>query len=93
MKKTLTATEVARNFSNVLDSVERGDEVSITRGKRVIATLSPAIQKSNGAKMASFLEAWHEKNGAMDEEALAIYQEVLADRRAPHNLVNPERVD
>lgn len=93
MKKTLTATEVARNFSAVLDSVEDGDEVAITRGKKVVATLTPTIQKSNGASVISFLEKWHDKNGPMDEETFSIYEEVLADRRAPHNLADSKRVD
>jgi transcriptional regulator len=39
MKRTLTATEAARNFSALLDSVEAGDEIEITRGKKVIAVI------------------------------------------------------
>ena len=32
MKKTMTATEVARNFSYVLDAVANVDEITIPRG-------------------------------------------------------------
>jgi hypothetical protein len=32
MKKIMTATEVARNFSEVLDAVANGEEITITRG-------------------------------------------------------------
>jgi antitoxin (DNA-binding transcriptional repressor) of toxin-antitoxin stability system len=37
MSKTMTATEVSRSFSDVLDLVENGETVFITRGKKVIA--------------------------------------------------------
>jgi antitoxin (DNA-binding transcriptional repressor) of toxin-antitoxin stability system len=40
--KTLTATDVSRNFSHVLDDVIfRGEEITITRNKRAIAKLVP----------------------------------------------------
>ncbi len=43
MLKRLTATEAARNFSDVLDSVEHDSEtVVIERRGRPVATLSPA---------------------------------------------------
>jgi hypothetical protein len=43
MKKTMTATEVARNFSAVLDAVIAGDEIEITRGKEAIALIKKYI--------------------------------------------------
>lgn len=40
--KTLSATEVARNFSAVLDAVERDqEEIVLVRNERVIARLMP----------------------------------------------------
>lgn len=40
--KTLTATEVARNFSRVLDEVERGqEEIVLMRNHRAVARLIP----------------------------------------------------
>ena len=39
--KTLTATEAARNFSTVLDEVEHGETIIVTRGGRRIATIGP----------------------------------------------------
>lgn len=41
MAKQMTATEVARNFSAVLDLVAGGETVEITRGKAVLAVLAP----------------------------------------------------
>jgi prevent-host-death family protein len=37
----LTATEVARNFSDVLNRVARGEEISITRNGATVAVLGP----------------------------------------------------
>lgn len=40
--KTMTATEVARNFSEVLTAVERDHEtIEVTRGGKQIATINP----------------------------------------------------
>lgn len=86
MKKTMTATEVARNFSEVLDLVEAGDEVEITRGNKVIAMLSGKPHPT----VKDLLEAvanFHSQFGAPDDETIAIYDQILADRHAPENLV------
>lgn len=37
----LTATEVARNFSDVLNRIARGEEISITRNGATVAVLGP----------------------------------------------------
>lgn len=39
--KELSATEVSRNFSEVLDLVEAGEEIIIKRGKKGIAKITP----------------------------------------------------
>lgn len=50
--KTMTATEVSRNFSRVLDTLERGDEeIVILRGKHPVARMVP------GAPRLTALEA------------------------------------
>ena len=56
MNKKMTATEVSRNFSEVLKLVESGDEVVITRGKKTVAVISPKSQTS-GEKLAELLSA------------------------------------
>lgn len=40
--RTVTATEASRHFSDLLDAVERGEAVTVTRGNRVIAEIRPA---------------------------------------------------
>ena len=54
MMKKMTATEVSRNFSEVLKLVESGEEVVITRGKKTIAVISPKSQTS-GERLAELL--------------------------------------
>ena len=46
--KEMTATEVARSFSAVLDAVESGETVVVTRGGERLATIAPA-PRANGA--------------------------------------------
>lgn len=52
--KTMTATEVSRNFASVLDRAARGETFVITRGGRRLATLAPA-PAGNGAAVKDFL--------------------------------------
>ncbi|MEC3957165.1 type II toxin-antitoxin system prevent-host-death family antitoxin [Nocardia sp. CDC153] len=49
----MTATEVARNLSAVLDQAEHGETITITRGGRRIATITPAARE-NGAEVIAF---------------------------------------
>ncbi len=88
--KRMTATEVARNFSAVLDQVENGEEIEITRGKKVIATLKKEEVKTPGAALIAMFKDRQKKYGPMDDETYAVYQEILAERHAPYNLVGGE---
>jgi antitoxin (DNA-binding transcriptional repressor) of toxin-antitoxin stability system len=88
--KRMTATEVARNFSAVLDEVESGEEIEITRGKKVIATLRNAVEKKTVGAFLEKMKERHEKYGPMDDETYEAFQEVLAERHAPYNLVGGE---
>jgi prevent-host-death family protein len=40
--RTITATEAARRFSDLLDAIERGESVTVTRGNKPFAELRPA---------------------------------------------------
>ena len=42
--RTITATEAARRFSDLLDAIERGEVVTVTRGHKAIAEVRPAQQ-------------------------------------------------
>lgn len=44
--RTISATEAARNFSELLDAIERGDIVTVTRGRRPVAELRPPRRRT-----------------------------------------------
>ncbi len=41
--RTISATEASRRFSDLLDSIEAGESVVVTRGNRPIAEMRPAV--------------------------------------------------
>ncbi len=84
MKKIMTATEVARNFSDVLDAVVAGDEITITRGKRPIAVLGSVKDETpNSVRLAAALEKHFDKYGYItQEEADERIAAIRADRDA-----------
>jgi prevent-host-death family protein len=52
--RTVTATEASRHFSDLLDAVERGETVTIMRGNRPVAEISPARRRT-GADLRAAL--------------------------------------
>jgi prevent-host-death family protein len=44
--RTITATEASRNFSELLDAIERGESVIIKRGSRPVAEIRPAHRRT-----------------------------------------------
>jgi prevent-host-death family protein len=44
--RTMTATEASRNFSDLLDAIERGETVTITRGNHAVAEIAPARRRT-----------------------------------------------
>lgn len=53
--RTMTATEASRNFSDLLDAIERGETVTITRGHHAVAEIMPARRRT-GADLRAALE-------------------------------------
>ncbi len=51
----MTATEASRNFSELLDAIERGETVTITRGHHAVAEIMPARHRT-GADLHAALE-------------------------------------
>ena len=51
----MTATEASRNFSELLDAIERGETVTITRGHHAVAEIMPARRRT-GADLRVALE-------------------------------------
>jgi antitoxin (DNA-binding transcriptional repressor) of toxin-antitoxin stability system len=53
----MSASEVARRFSVILDGAENGETVVITRGGRQVAMLVPAPQ-ANGEAVQDVFRRW-----------------------------------
>lgn len=52
--RTVTATEASRSFAALLDEVERGETVVVTRGGKRIASIGPA-STGNGSEVLALL--------------------------------------
>jgi len=75
--RIVTATDASRSFAALLDEVERGESVVVTRAGKRIAFLSPA-PRSNGAEVARMLTT-----ASIDTEFEADLEAVRANVRAP----------
>jgi prevent-host-death family protein len=54
--RTITATEASRRFSDLLDAIERGESVVVTRGNRPIAEIRPARRRTGKDLRAALSE-------------------------------------
>lgn len=52
----MTATEASRKFSDLLDAIERGETVTITRGNRAVAEIGPARRRTGADLRAALAE-------------------------------------
>ena len=52
--RTVTATEASRSFAALLDGVENGETVVVTRGGRRIAVIGP-VTTANGKNLRELL--------------------------------------
>ena len=52
--RTMTATEASRHFSELLDAIEGGETITITRGNRPVAEIGPA-RRHTGADLRAAL--------------------------------------
>jgi prevent-host-death family protein len=52
----MTATEASRSFSDLLDAIEAGETVTITRGNHPVAEIGPARRRT-GADLRAALAA------------------------------------
>jgi antitoxin (DNA-binding transcriptional repressor) of toxin-antitoxin stability system len=85
--KTLTVTEVARNFSAVLDGVERRqEEVMLVRNRRPIARLVPEPPAQNA------LEVLGDLYRTLDEDtASALAAAIEGARKGAHGKLDELR--
>lgn len=66
----MTATEASRSFAAVLDDVERGETVVVTRGGRRIASIGP-VAAGNGSQVARILGSDAADEGFADDVVAA----------------------
>ena len=57
----MTASEAARNFSAVLDAIESGETIVVTRAGRRVAAMAPATTET-GAALNEVLDRWAGSN-------------------------------
>ena len=66
--REVTASEASRNFSAVLDSVERGEIIVVTRAGRRVASIAPT-PAATGAALNAVLTRW--RGGAAFDDDFA----------------------
>jgi len=83
--KTMTATDVSRGFSRVLDDLEHGgEEIVVLRNKHAVARLVP------GAPRMTAIEAFGDLHRVLDNEEGAAW---MADAETLDRPLSEERRD
>jgi antitoxin (DNA-binding transcriptional repressor) of toxin-antitoxin stability system len=86
----LTAAEASRNLPRLLDAVERGETVLITRGDRAVAEISPARRRT-GADLAAALAGIPAPDDRFAEDIAAASALLDAERGDPPTSHGPRR--
>ena len=73
--RTLTATEASRRFSDLLDAVERGESVMVTRGHRPIAEIRP-VRRRTGRDLRAALAEVPPLDSALETDIAAALKHV-----------------
>lgn len=80
--RTMTATEASRNFSELLDAIERGETVTITRGNHPVAEIGPAHRRT-GADLNAALADIPPPDDRFTEDIAAAVALLEADHGDP----------
>jgi antitoxin (DNA-binding transcriptional repressor) of toxin-antitoxin stability system len=80
--RTMTATEASRSFSDLLDAIERGESVTITRGNHAVAEMRPARRRT-GAGLRAALETVPPPDDRFAEDIAGALTVVANDRNDP----------
>ena len=76
----ITATEAARNFSDILNRAQyRGESFEVTRGNEVVVKIEPV--KPKRLTVGEFREIWANRK-CLDPEEAAEFEKDLAEIRA-----------
>ncbi|MEY4019171.1 MAG: hypothetical protein RLZZ590_471 [Actinomycetota bacterium] len=92
----MTVTEVARNFSAVMDQVAAGEEIVVRRGKVEIARIIPAgPRQPNGAALSAAIQAVYDQFPDIppyDPNVPDVWDQVMAMKTASRQLAQ-QRLD
>jgi prevent-host-death family protein len=80
-KSSYGAFEAKTHFSDLLDRVEQGDRITITRHGRVVAALVPSIPKANNNLVEIGRRAWESTRGTSLPEGMTIKDLINAGRK------------
>lgn len=80
--RTITATEASRSFSDLLDAIERGETITITRGHHPVAEIGPARRRTGADLRAALADSTPPDDRFADDiaDALAV---VTPEERDP----------
>jgi prevent-host-death family protein len=79
--RTISATEASRRFSDLLDAIEAGESVTVTRGNRAIAEIRPARRRTGRHLRAALdgIPAPDERFAADVRAAIAAIEQEVPD--------------
>lgn len=80
--RTITATEASRRFSELLNAIEAGESVTITRGNRPIAEIRPAPRR-RGKDLRLALEGIAAPDDSFESEIEAAVATLTVEDRDP----------
>ena len=80
--RTITATEASRRFSDLLNAIEAGESVTITRGNRPIAEIRPA-RRRRGKDLSLALEGITAPDDSFESEIEAAVATLTVEDRDP----------
>jgi len=78
----MTATEASRQFSDLLDAIERGETVTITRGHHPVAEMSPPRRRT-GRDLRAALEGVPPPDDRFAADITAALAQLSADGSDP----------
>jgi prevent-host-death family protein len=81
IKSSVGAFEAKTHFSNLLDRVEQGERIVITRHGRPVATLVPTQAKSRKDLVALARRAWESTSGTTLPKGMTVKDLVNAGRK------------
>lgn len=80
--RTISATEASRRFSDLLDAIEAGETVTVTRGNRPIAEIRPARSRL-GRDLRDALDGTSPPDERFEKDVADAVDFLIPDERDP----------